>query len=82
MLGANFCENARTDKGVVLSVCEFKDEETLVKGRAYSVKTFSTALPNRSLLANRKTLLTINPPNVSAEVKAQVDAITGVFKSL
>lgn len=82
LLGASFCENARTDRGVVLSVCEFKDAETLEKGRAYSEKTFAKALPNRALLVNRKTLLTLNPPDDTAPVKAQMKTIADAFARL
>jgi hypothetical protein len=82
MLGASYCENARTAKGVVLSVCEFKDPATLAKGQAYSEKTFAKALPNRSLLANRKTLLTINPPDETSAVKAEVKTVADAFARL
>jgi hypothetical protein len=82
MVGADFCENAHTDHGIVLSVCEFQDADALAKGRAYSEKTFSKSLPNRTLLTNRKTLLTINPPDASPAVKDQVGAVTRIFATL
>jgi hypothetical protein len=82
LVGASFCENARSDRGIVLSVCEFKDKETLAKGRAYSEKTFGKSMPSRSLLANRKTLLTINPPDDTPAVKAQVETIASAFARL
>jgi hypothetical protein len=82
LLGASYCENARTTRGVVLSVCEFKDVDTLDRGQAYSQKTFAKALPNRTLLTNRKTLLTINPPDQSPAVQAEVKAIAGAFARL
>jgi hypothetical protein len=82
LLGASYCENARTARGVVLSVCEFKDLDTLSRGRAYSQRTFAKPLPNRTLLANRKTLLTINPPDQSPAVQAEVKAIAGAFAKL
>jgi hypothetical protein len=81
-LGASFCENAQTDQGVVLIVCEFKNADTLTQGRAYSLKAFGNALPNRHLLANRNTLLTVNPPGNSEPVTAQLKVIDRVFASL
>jgi len=82
MVGAAFCENAHTTAGVVVSVCEYKDADTLAKGRAYSEKTFAKALPNRALLSNKNTLLTINPPDASSAAKAQVDTIGKLFAAL
>lgn len=82
MVGAAFCENAHTHEGVVVSVCEFKDADTLARGRAYSEKTFGKALPNRSLVSNKKTLLTINPPDASPATKAQVASIGKLFAAL
>ena len=80
-LGAAYCENAHTTQGIVVSACEFTDAEALAKGRAYSEKTFSKALPNRILLVNKHTLLTINPPDGSAGA-AQIDAIKRTFAAL
>jgi len=82
MLGAAFCENAHTPQGIVLSACEFTDASALAKGRAYSEKTFAKALPNRILLVNKNTLLTINPPDESAPVGPQIDAIKKTFAAL
>lgn len=82
LLGASFCENARSDRGIVIGVCEFKDNDTLVTGRAYSERTFGKSMPNRSLLANRKTLLTINPPDNTPASKAQVETIASAFARL
>jgi len=81
-VGAAFCENAHTADGVVVSVCEYKDADTLAKGRAYSEKTFAKALPNRALLSNKNTLLTINPPDASPAARAQVDTIGKLFAAL
>jgi hypothetical protein len=82
MVGAAYCENAHTESGLVLGVCEFKDAETLAKGRAYSEKTFGKSLPNRTLLANGKTLLTLNPPDTSPASTDQVGVITRIFAGL
>ena len=82
MVGAAFCENAHTAQGIVVSVCEFNDADTLTKGRAYSQKAFATALPNRVLLVNKKTLLTINPPDTSPGNKTQVETIGRLFAAL
>lgn len=81
-VGAAFCENAHTAQGMVVSVCEFKDADTLAKGRAYSQKTFAQALPNRSLVSNKKTLLTINPPDASAAAQQQMTTIGKLFAAL
>lgn len=82
LLGASYCKNAHTDRGIVLSVCEFSDADTLAKGRAYSQKTFSNSLPNRALVANHKTLLTVNPPDQSPGVEQQLDRIVRLFGTL
>jgi len=82
MVGAAFCENAHTAEGVVVSVCEYKDADTLARGRAYSEKTFAKALPNRALVSNKNTLLTLNPPDASPAAKAQVDTIGRLFAAL
>lgn len=80
-VGAAFCENAHTPQGIVVSVCEFADAGALAKGRAYSAKAFATALPNRVLVANKNTLLTINPPEGST-TGAQVETIQRTFAAL
>ena len=81
-VGAGFCENAHTPQGIVLSACEFTDAAALAKGRAYSETTFAKALPNRILLINKNTLLTINPPPDGSAATPQLDAIKRTFLGL
>ncbi|HEY6853726.1 MAG TPA: hypothetical protein VI139_05735 [Gemmatimonadales bacterium] len=73
-IGASFCEIAHTSVGVVFSVCEFKDGPSAEAGREYSSRAFGKALPDRVLLINKKTLLTITPARAPA---AEGDAKKG-----
>ena len=82
VIGASYCENAHTSAGVVFSVCEFKDTATAEQGREYSLRAFGKALPNRRLLINIKTLLTIAAPAGVVAAQSESEKGAAVFEGV
>jgi hypothetical protein len=70
-LGARYCALARTDSGLVVSLCEFDDDAGAARGVHLSQRTFDRLIPGRRLAHKRGTLLTLTlgapDPRRSAE---------------
>ncbi len=57
-VGATYCFGGRAESGLGVSVCEYSDEDAAQKGRELSLTKFKD-LPNRTILVNKKTTLTL-----------------------
>jgi hypothetical protein len=68
---ASFCKGGPTEGGLGISVCEYPDEEAARKGREYSLEKFKAANPNRIIVVNKKTTLTLI---TAAPIDSDVDA--------
>lgn len=78
VFGAKFCLGAKTDNDMAFSVCEYADEAAAKAGRETSLKALAV-VPNRDILVNKKTTLTVRQPaaktpasEASAKKAAQV----------
>jgi hypothetical protein len=58
-VGARFCMSARTEAGMGVAVCEFADDAEAARGLDYSRRTFDRLIPDRRLLRNHRTVLTL-----------------------
>lgn len=81
-VGARFCSVVRSEGGVGLSVCEFDSEQAALQGRDFSQRTFDKVIPNRQLLVNRKTLLTVTRSQKTPQVEAEADKAAEIFAGL
>ncbi len=61
VFGAKFCLGAKTDNDMAFSVCEYADEAAAKAGRETSLKSLAV-VPNRDILVNKKTTLTVRQP--------------------
>ena len=68
-LGAAYCASAVTTTGVALSLCEYPAADVARRGLEYSRRTFDRLIPDRRLLVNGQTLLTVTPA-ATAEARA------------
>jgi hypothetical protein len=66
-LGAAFCASAATARGTVVAVCEFASEGRAQGGMSYSHRAFDAIIPGRTLVLNRKTLLTVSGAPADAQ---------------
>jgi hypothetical protein len=78
---AKYCVEAHSDLGVYTDVCEFADEASAKKGMDASTKAFAT-VPNRTLLLNKKTLLTLRDSTPGPKSAEQVKTLAATFKAL
>lgn len=81
-VGARFCSVVRSPGGVGLSVCEFDSEQAALQGRDFSQRTFDKVMPNRQLLVNRKTLLTVTRSGKTPQVEAEAHKAAEIFAGL
>jgi hypothetical protein len=81
-IGARFCMSGMTDLGLTVVACEFSSDDEAQQGKAYSENTFGKIIPNRRLLVNQKTLLTLTPANQDAQLAAQASMTTQIFQTL
>jgi hypothetical protein len=58
-IGASFCAAGSTAAGTTVAVCEFPSEEVARRGMSTSHQLFDRLIPGRTLVLNRKTLLTV-----------------------
>jgi hypothetical protein len=61
VFGAKFCLGAKTTNDMAFSVCEYADEAAAKAGRETSLKALAV-VPNRDILVNKKTMLTVRQP--------------------
>ncbi len=79
---ALYCLGAKGPGGTAYSVCEYASAEELKKGRDSSAKFFES-VPNRELVANKKTLLTVRqPPVKTPESEAVAKKSVELFSKL
>jgi hypothetical protein len=86
-LGARYCVGARAvsdtkDTLLQISVCECSTPEVARLARDYSAASMSTAIPFRTLYANRQTLLVLREEKNTPEIDALVTKASGVFAKL
>lgn len=79
--GAKFCLGAEAENQLSLSVCEFDSAEAAKGGQDMSLKAFKT-VPNRELLINKATLLTVREYSKTAEIDAASKRAKQLFMAL
>jgi hypothetical protein len=79
-LRARYCGLAVTATGLVASVCEYDSAPEAVAAMKDSVERFGKAMPNRRLLTNGNSLLTI--ANVRDAVEAEARTVAQAFAAL
>ena len=62
-VGARFCMAGLTAAGLAVSICEYPDANAAARGAATSHARFDQLIPNRSLVRNGATLLTLTHPS-------------------
>jgi hypothetical protein len=78
---ANYCMEGHTANGVYADVCEFSEAEKANASKEVSTKAFA-AVPNRTLLVRKKTLLTIRQGSPGPKDAAEAKAMTAAFTKL
>lgn len=79
-LHARYCSIAVTTAGVVASVCEFDSSSAALAALKDSEQRFGKPMPNRRLVTNGKSLLTI--ANLRDAVEDEANAIAATFAAL
>jgi len=82
LIGAHYCEGGRTTGGLGVSICEFNDAPGAIAGKAPSEKSFGKLFPNREIVVNKKTILTIVEPQKTAALMSQAETAKGIFLKL
>jgi hypothetical protein len=78
---AHYCAIASTKVGLSMSICEFDSEAAAKAGRETSLQVFKS-IPNRTLLLNGKTMLTLILPQDTDAIRAQRDKARTLFAQL
>lgn len=79
-LNAQYCSMSVLGEGLVASVCEYETPEAAAAALKYSEERFGRTIPNRRLLTNGKSLLTI--ANVRDSVENDVKTVAAAFSAL
>jgi hypothetical protein len=78
---AHYCMISSTQVGLSMSICEFDSEAAANAGRETSLRVFKT-IPNRSLVLNGKTMLTLILPSDTDAIRAERDKARTLFAQL
>ncbi|HVR62957.1 MAG TPA: hypothetical protein VMU50_13730 [Polyangia bacterium] len=81
-IGARFCMAAPAESGLGVAVCEFASDAEAARGLAYSRQTFDRLIPNRNLLRNHATVLTLTRPADSQLLDEQSTRAAQAFAAL
>ena len=82
VFGAQYCLGAKGAGDTAFSVCEYDSPENAATGRETSKKAFEV-VPNRELVLNKKTILTVRqPPVKTAESEATSKKAREIFAKL
>jgi hypothetical protein len=81
-IGARFCMAAPAASGLGVAVCEFATDAEAARGLAYSRQTFDRLIPNRRLLQNHATVLTLTRPSDSRALDEQAARAAQAFTAL
>ena len=73
-VGAAYCTSSATSRGVAVAVCEYPAEAVARRGLEYSHRVFDRLIPDRRLLLNRKTMLTVTGADADAKRAADIFA--------
>lgn len=82
-LGASYCENANsTDGKLGVSICEYESAEAAAQGRAKSLQLGAAAFPNRTLVVNGQTMLSLNAIDLGDSNKTVIADLAARFGAL
>jgi hypothetical protein len=81
-VGARFCMSTQTGAGLGVAVCEFADDAEAAAGLDYSQRTFDRLIPNRRLIRNHGTVLTVTRPQEVPALDEQTERAVRAFASL
>jgi hypothetical protein len=73
---ASYCQGGVTAKNTLVAVCEYPSHDAAVAGRAHSLAAFAKLSPDREILVNGATTLTVAPAGAADEA-AQLGQLFG-----
>jgi len=79
--GADYCAGADAGAGVVLSLCEYRTPAAAVAGRSSSQKGLAS-IPNRSVVVNGSTTLTLRERSATAESAKLTGVLERAFENV
>lgn len=80
-VGADYCSTAISSTGVGVSLCAFPDAESAKAGAARSRQLFDRLIPNRTLLVQESTLLTLSHGQ-DASAEREAERLAALFPSI
>jgi len=81
-VGARFCMSSLTAAGLGVAVCEFTDDGEAARGLDYSRRTFDRLIPDRRLVRNHRTVLTLTRSRAASVLDDQAVRAEQAFASL
>jgi hypothetical protein len=81
-VGARFCMAGLTGTGLAVAVCEYADSAQATRGQAISHARFDRLIPDRALIRNGATLLTLTRPSPGPAFRAETERVSEIFAAL